>query len=1707
MLVIGVFLVSGDAFAKKTKPARVGAWYTSYYGTTNTTGFNTAAADWLGGQVYLDSKDWDTDRLGNTDNQSARAYTTGKDDNKIKINVENNFKIKSIQWAEASWSNANSVTITGTWQNITGFESKPTKDFDFKLEGTTDSKKYVIWVVFETLGSTSTSGGQVGAWWGTNNTIDYDSPEANGKGGKVKRNDDLVNRKADSYTRTDDAVRDVEVKPADGYKIVSIKYGETLTPTTWIDVSLPADPTNDKTFNLNITGGKQYVIWVIFASTSATTYAVGGAVDTVNSDATCSPWSVSPSTKDVNSGSTTTFTLSSSNSCIVESITFNSVLTTTPSISGSTYTTPTITGDSSFTVKFVPKSNLSIAVSVDSTSPSGSGVITPPGSGSTTVTNVPVTQNGIMTFTITANTGYSIAHVYVTDTNKGYSDADIAPLSTNSYTFSDITANGMLKVVFTANVPTAGDDYCQIPPFVQGQSNLSPNVLIIFDNSGSMGGGGNAYYKNNKPYNCNSTHSKTVPCSTIFYGYFDPYTMYKIDSSNSKVFLKDTVTLNMSSGGKSGNYLNYLYMDKVDVVRKVLVGGRVTDKGSTTLAGTNRSSLTTKYLYTNTKYWVEYGATEPTGLIQNLAGRVRFGLEVFGSTSNSSTDGGTIIAKLGSSNATLVAAVEGTKTDPSTYTPIAEALYEAVRYFQAKKSAYNSGTDYGDTTWNPTGNEIIKYACQKHFVLLLTDGEANSNNKLPGLSAGTLNSTDEPVFDVIEWGDNLLAADLPGSSNGKYVDAVAFYAHNTDLRSAAYSNDMLGTQNITFYSVYAFGNGTGTKTLQMMSKYGGYESKNGNDAGTSPNKYASPDQNSEWDKDGNGIPDTYYQGDDGAVLESSIMTAMSSILAKVASGTAASILSNSEGSGANLLQAVFYPNKIFENSTEVNWIGEVQNMWYYVDPFLDNSSVREDSDFVMTGLSTSSQTHSLNLKSDYAARYFFNGTETLVELKQDTNGDGSGDTVITSTAKVEDIKSLWRAGSQLRLRTGDSRTIHTSTTGTGLLSTSSDLKGGFWTATTRRDALTPFLQVADAAEAEKLISYIRGTDDVNKTYRSRKISLLASEALTPNLWYEWKLGDIVSSTPRLQSSQKQNIYNLASPIGYGDTSYAAFINTTTYKNRGMVYVGANDGMLHAFKLGKLTVTGSAISGDIKATLSGTDLGEEQWAYIPKNALPYLKYYTDRNNYKHLYYVDGPIVISDMSINSCTSETNYWNCPKDTSSGTNWKSVLIGSMGLGGASRNKSDTCSNLASGNGTCVKTPIADTGYSSYFAFDVTDQNFDSSTGVLAHQPVLKWEFSHSELGYSTSGAAIVRISAKTTAGVSDTTKNGKTFAVFASGPTGSIDTALHQFKGKSDQELKFFVIDLGATAPLELGTSYWIINTGIMRAFGGNMVNAAIDTDRWNKGADGNYQDDAIYVGYTKANISDTTAITSSTEWTQGGVVRLLTKEDLNPDNWVVSKVISDIGPVTAGVTKLQDRKHKKLWLYFGTGRFLFNGDDPTNQRYIMGVQEGCYTTSNVLNKNCDTTSAGAGKVLALADLKQQDTIGTLGTDNKGWYISLAGQADPLDAERDISDPIAQANGTVCYSTFMPTSDVCKFGGNSFLWCVKYDTGGTASAAGLSGKAIIQVSTGSLEEVTLKTALTANDGRKTGTALTGKNSSEFSIISNSGNKPPKKILHLQEK
>src|SRR3990172_730309 len=126
------------------------------------------------------------------------------------------------------------------------------------------------------------------------------------------------------------------------------------------------------------------------------------------------------------------------------------------------------------------------------------------------------------------------------------------------------------------------NDYCVVPPYVV--QNVPPNVMIVVDTSGSMY---NFAYSDG--FNTTATsddHDCTSgdPCSGFtapgaypaykYYGYFDPDQWYTYASSKfSAAGAKSGTRPSLSW---DGNFLNWLIMRRVDIVRKVLTGGKKT---------------------------------------------------------------------------------------------------------------------------------------------------------------------------------------------------------------------------------------------------------------------------------------------------------------------------------------------------------------------------------------------------------------------------------------------------------------------------------------------------------------------------------------------------------------------------------------------------------------------------------------------------------------------------------------------------------------------------------------------------------------------------------------------------------------------------------------------------------------------------------------------------------------------------------------------------------------------------------------------------------------------------------------------------------------------------------------------------------------------------------------------------------------------------
>ena len=1255
-------------------------------------------------------------------------------------------------------------------------------------------------------------------------------------------------------------------------------------------------------------------------------------------------------------------------------------------------------------------------------------------------------------------------------------------------------------------------DYAATPPFVSFSE--KPALMLIFDNSGSM----HEFAQQERIVTYNTSyHAATgyVPSNT-YYGYFNSNAYYSYDTSKRYFYVSST-------GNWNGNFLNWLMMKRIDVAKKVLTGG-MTDTasdGSTCLVGakpdngTNDRGEYKVYNDTNTvtdlsgaskhmspfsQRWVMqintsfdttvpdapavyfYGATTsregqsteswsksgttalgsspyymrvkpdttPNGIVQSAGDKVRFGLTIY----NSSNEGGIVKQPIGAGTTNIVSTINGVY--PNTNTPLSETLYTVIRYFAQKSTYYGSGEYTISNAWDPFyfADRGKLVPCSKAFVIIITDGEPTEDLNIPNSKGDLPNDNNLRDYN----GDKL----DPGSyaSNGSdYLDDVALYAHNNDLRT---ETAMPSTQNLTIYAIQAFGGGS--DLLKRTAINGGYVDINGTGRPNTPAQEAAADANhKEWDFDGDGMPDNYAGAASGQELENAILNAISSILARVSSGTAASVISNTRSGEGAVYQAVFYPQFEDGNLNKVQWAGEIHALM--LDSF---GNMREDTNG--DGV--------LDLVNDLIITYNVLSDGTVqVRKYQDVNGNGfldgtEGNSPVTVTG-LTGIKYLWNTSNWLNEIT-DADVV------TQRDYTSTDKKRYIFTTVDANkdgipDSTLPFVCASDPGtdltdtskfyaylnthtpftsptlmgspwsikstdvlafrkrQIKREVEYIRGKDQGQDTtvgtstipaFRSRKVDYTGG-AGTPKTW---RLGDIIYSTPTVVSNPAEDFDLL-----YRDGSYSTFF--AKYKNRrSVIYAGANDGMLHAFNGGFYNKTNKSF---VKKLTSETefDLGAELWAYVPFNLLPHLYWLTDPN-YPHVYYVDLKPRIFDARI---------FAGQDDGATGTHpggWGTVMVCGMRLGGGAINADVNKNDTLDGTDPNLR--------SAYIVMDIT--NPEAPPRVLA-------EFSFAELGFTTSYPTVYLSSQKDASG---NVTGQKWYLVLGSGPIDETDgagsAAMTAFT--STKSAKIYMVDLAKLADVSPSTPAVSVidstRTVKNATFGaGADYLVSLDTKSFISDLvavdfDLDYNADAIYFGTVQGNLTD--------DW--GGKLRRLVFDDgkttkvIKPDTpstWITDSTLIDLTgvhqPITAAPALASDGTN--FWVLFGTGRF-FNRDDATGSRAsevesFYGIKEptsssirtwGTVTAANLLNVSNATVFDTGATVTGVGSTSFSALMSAV-AGKQGWYMNFLGSG-----ERNIGQA-AILGDIVTFTSYTPSSDFCTYEGNSTLYGLYYKTGTAFSSS----------------------------------------------------------------
>jgi type IV pilus assembly protein PilY1 len=596
----------------------------------------------------------------------------------------------------------------------------------------------------------------------------------------------------------------------------------------------------------------------------------------------------------------------------------------------------------------------------------------------------------------------------------------------------------------------------------------------------------------------------------------------------------------------------------------------------------------------------------------------------------------------------------------------------------------------------------------------------------------------------------------------------------------------------------------------------------------------------------------------------------------------------------------------------------------------------------------------------------------------------------------------------------------------------------------------------------------------------------------------WKYGDVVDSTPTVVGSPKERydtIYGDATYTTYfkqyktrRQVAYAGANDGMLHALNAGFFTEGDDASTTPVEHGYFSTTApSSVSSYTTPRSSNPKLGAELWAFVPQELLPHLKWYADIN-YTHVAYVDLKPKVTDVRVFCGDSATGGLGSPTTCITGQpgagihpgGWGTILIGGMRYGGSC----GACVTGSTGgvpmavnadfNGDGDTTDAGDTRtfYSSYFVLDITDPEQD---------PVLLWTFTDATLGLGTSFPAIARVS-PVADGKTDNT-NAAWYAVFGSGPTG--------YAGSSAQKARFFVVDiargptydadqtsgsLANTTSAACSTSVpcvlvnttssparvRVFSTGDSNAFMGDIITLDANQD---------YRVDVIYagndiVGTTPAFVGKMYRLTTTAQSASGTPTDLATWGIDSSGARVPTTLLANfscsgspctgatsVGPITMAPTVSQDTTNN-IWVFFGTGRFFSTADKTnTDTQYFFGVKDDCaldtgcnqttgpqrnnlvdVSSSAVCNPCASGTNELAGVSVGGTAVTTVDNLGSQmqSTQNlHGWFTTL-----PTSGERALSSPTI-LGGTVFFTTFVPTTDVCVAAGSGSLYALYYLTG----------------------------------------------------------------------
>ena len=463
--------------------------------------------------------------------------------------------------------------------------------------------------------------------------------------------------------------------------------------------------------------------------------------------------------------------------------------------------------------------------------------------------------------------------------------------------------------------------------------------------------------------------------------------------------------------------------------------------------------------------------------------------------------------------------------------------------------------------------------------------------------------------------------------------------------------------------------------------------------------------------------------------------------------------------------------------------------------------------------------------------------------------------------------------------------------------------------------------------------------------------------------------------------------------GYGPPSTSGtFLYQFGTRDR-VIYVGANDGMLHAFAAG--TAGDNPDTTPVETDYYDPGTGEELFGYVPGLLLPTVKL-VPRNLPRTYYFVDGTPTVADAWLGAGHSYPSA-KVPAE------WATVLVVGFREGGAG-----------------------------YMALDVTDPSATAAPHGPYPRPI--WEFTHSKLGQAWSKPVITRINLRVANGAGyDCDGSGLSncreqwVAIFGGGyrPDGDPNRAEYiadpADASWSDRSKALFMVSLDTGAVIASAS----FDSSDTSAGGLGQMKFSIPGSPGTLDLDSDGFADVVYIGdmggqLWKWDISaigeDTVGDPKVDNWTAGVIFRAYTTA-------VWSGGPSYFHSLPAAPTAAYYQN--KLYLAFGTGE----------RENLQGLGDSSTTLENnrlyVLRDDFPTGSGAHSTIFyeeALTDVT--DVTAIPNSAQHGFFIR--GE----DGEKFVQEPLIFA-GQVLATSYVPdtgggaaTCGATTGGGNAFLY-----------------------------------------------------------------------------